>query len=78
MRNSSRDTKLAVASTKQLMDIPLRITNTGPSCNNLWIPMCKPCQYEPKEIPLDPYLLGLLEMVHFPQILYASAIQNKI
>lgn len=60
MRNDGRDTNLTSGTLEEMMKIPLKVTSTRLAYNNLWIPMCKPCQYSKKELPIDPYLLGLL------------------
>lgn len=48
-----------VLSTKQLLNMPIRYGNKGKSRN--WdIPVVKPIQFTKKELPISPYVLGVL------------------
>ena len=49
-----------VKTTKELMDIPLKKKSGDNFVNNLYIPVCSPCLYDEVNVPIDPYLLGLL------------------
>lgn len=49
-----------VKTTKELTQIPLRKKSGDGFANNLYIPMCNPCNYPHQKVPIDSYFLGLL------------------